>query len=123
MDNIKTTNKRNKDYDNYYNKHRRRELTAEEKERRKVYNRLYRARKKAEVISVNNNTEFTTPALKTASIKATNIDMDSQNDQQYEVHQTPTLSIPQTSNISNEQITSNNLTYIQKLKQEKIKRR
>jgi hypothetical protein len=45
MDNIKT-NKRNKDYDNYYNKHRKRELTAEEKERRKEYNRLYREKKK-----------------------------------------------------------------------------
>jgi hypothetical protein len=33
-----TDNKRNKDYDSYYNKHRRRELTAEEKERRKEYN-------------------------------------------------------------------------------------
>jgi uncharacterized protein YnzC (UPF0291/DUF896 family) len=46
MDNIKTNKINETDYDNYYNKHRRRELTAEEKERRKEYNRLYRVRKK-----------------------------------------------------------------------------
>ena len=82
------------------------------KERMKEYMRLYRARKKKEWLdagdivgtSVNNNdstliqkkiyTEIKTPALKT-----TNIGMDSQNDHQYELHQTPTVSIPQTSNI------------------------
>ena len=94
----------------------------ENKERVKERMRLYRARKKKERLdaggivstSVHNNnptpiqtiyTEIKTPALKT-----TDIDIDSQNDHQYELHQTPTVSIPQT---SNEQITSNNLTYVQ----------
>jgi hypothetical protein len=107
-------NKRNRDYDRCYNIKRVR--TAEDKESDKERMRLYRARKKAEAISAKNDTKFTTPALKTTSIITTNICMDSQNDHQYEVHQTPTVSIPQTSNINNEQITSNNLTYIKKKK-------
>jgi hypothetical protein len=46
MDNIKTNKINGTKIMTTYNKHRRRELTAEEEERRKEYNRLYRARKK-----------------------------------------------------------------------------
>jgi hypothetical protein len=41
-----TDNKRKKDYDKRYGKRRKRELTVEEKDRQKEYNRLYKARKK-----------------------------------------------------------------------------
>ena len=71
--------------------------------------RLYRARKKKERLdagdiagtSVNSNNSTPIQKIytesKTAALKTTNIGIDSQNDHQYESHQTPTVSIPQTS--------------------------
>ena len=92
----------------------------ENKERVKERMRLYRARKKERLdagnivgTSVSNNdssqiqkihTETKTPAL-----RQTNIDIDSQDDHQYELHQTLTVSKPQTSNSTNEQIIQNSV--------------
>ena len=105
--------KRHAEYEKEY--HKRPENKERMKEYMKEYMRLYRARKKKEQLDAGDVV---------SSIKTTNIGINSQNTHQYELHQTPTVSIPQqTSNIDNEQSTSNNLTYIPKsTKQEYIQK-
>ena len=106
--------KRKAEYDKVYQKRKR--------SARNEYMRLYRARKKKERLDAGDavGTSFTNddppPVLriytemKTPALKPTNIGIDSQDDHQYELHQTPTLSVPQTSNINTDQFASNNLT-------------
>ena len=87
--------KRKAEYDKVYQKRKR--------SARNEYMRLYRARKKKERLDAGDavSTSFTnndpSPVLriytemKTPALKPTNIGIDSQDDHQYELHQTPTL--------------------------------
>ena len=94
------SNERSKRKAEYDEEYRKRPAT---KAYRKEYMRLYRARKKKERLDAGDavSTSFTnndpSPVLriytemKTPALKPTNIGIDSQDDHQYELHQTPTL--------------------------------
>ena len=102
MDNRRNEqSKRKAEYGKEYQK--RPEIKERMNEYMKEYMRLYRARKKKE-------------QLDAGDIVSTSVNNNNS-------HQTPAVSIPQTSNINNEQVTSNNLTYIQQsTKQEYIQK-